>query len=103
MTLDTRYLLEIKQCYIFITICDVVRLRQTLRQVRREGYATDLEEFTRGMLCFAAPVFDVNMNVVGALGIIVLTLHCSRQTLLSKLARPVLEAAKAASEILART
>jgi DNA-binding IclR family transcriptional regulator len=82
------------------TICDPVRLRQALRQVRRQGYATDLEEFTRGMLCFAAPVFDANMDVVGALGVTVLTLHHSPETLLSELACPVLRAAKAASEIL---
>lgn len=41
-----------------------------------------------------------NMEVVGALGITVLTLHCSRKTLLSELAGPVREAARAASEIL---
>ena len=82
------------------TICDADRLGQVLRQVRSQGFATDIEEFTRGMLCFAAPVFDAKMNVAGALGITVLTLHHSRETLLSILADPVLQAAKTASEIL---
>ncbi len=82
------------------TICDPVRLGQVLSQVRDQGFATDLEEYMRGMLCFAAPVFDANMDVAGALGITVLTLHHSLETLLSELASPVLEAAKAASEIL---
>jgi DNA-binding IclR family transcriptional regulator len=52
------------------------------------------------MLCIAAPVFDVHRAVVGALGMTVLTLHCSRQTPLSQYANPVLDAAKAATEIL---
>lgn len=82
------------------TICSADKLRQALRQVRRQGYATDIEEFTRGMLCLAAPVFDTKMNVVGALGLTVLTLHHSWETLLAELKQPVLEAAKAASEIL---
>ena len=59
-----------------------------------------VSELTRGMLCFAAPVFDANMDVVGALGITVLTLHHSPETLVSELACPVLQAAKAASDIL---
>jgi DNA-binding IclR family transcriptional regulator len=59
-----------------------------------------ISELTRGMLCFAAPVFDANMDVAGALGITVLTLHHSPETLLSELACPVLQAAKAASDIL---
>jgi len=82
------------------TICDVDRLDQALRQVRAQGFATDIEEFTRGMLCLAAPVFNASMQVEGALGITVLTLHHSPETMLSELAAPVLRAARAASETL---
>ncbi len=95
-----RVLSEQLEAHTDETICDADQLLQALRQVRRQGYATDLEEFTRGMLCLAAPVFDAKMDVAGALGITVLTLHHSRETLLAELASPVVEAAKAASEVL---
>ena len=39
-----------------------------LENIRRNGYATDKEEFGRGIVCVAAPIFDYTGKVVGAIG-----------------------------------
>ncbi|MCH9693581.1 MAG: IclR family transcriptional regulator [Gammaproteobacteria bacterium] len=49
------------------TITDKTLLRSELKQIREQGYAIDDEEITRGMVCVAAPVFDPNGNIAGAL------------------------------------
>jgi len=51
------------------TIIDPGSIRLELKNVRKEGYATDDEEFTTGVRCVAAPVFDFRGKVIGALGI----------------------------------
>jgi DNA-binding IclR family transcriptional regulator len=40
------------------TICDASRLRAALEAIREQGYATDVEEFTVGVCCIAAPVLE---------------------------------------------
>lgn len=40
------------------TIVDLPRLTAELSQIRRQGYALDLEEHELGILCVAAPIFD---------------------------------------------
>jgi DNA-binding IclR family transcriptional regulator len=56
------------------TICDPIELRRHLEQVVRQGYATDNEEYLRGMLCLASPVFDGQGRVAAAVGITTLTM-----------------------------
>lgn len=51
------------------TIVDGGALERDLDAVRRRGYAVDDEEFTSGVRCIAAPVFDSDGNVVASLGI----------------------------------
>jgi DNA-binding IclR family transcriptional regulator len=41
------------------TIIEPDRLLEELEGVRRQGYAVDHEEITRGIMCVAAPVFGV--------------------------------------------
>ena len=40
------------------TITDVTRLLAELDEVRRRGYATEVEEFTEGVACCAVPILD---------------------------------------------
>lgn len=40
------------------TITDVPRLFEELDDVRRHGYATEVEEFTEGVACCAVPILD---------------------------------------------
>lgn len=42
-------------------------LRKELEEVRQAGYAVDREEFTLGVACVAAPVFDHSRSVIAAL------------------------------------
>lgn len=51
------------------TIVDPVLLQQELEKTRTQGYATDDEEFTPGVRCIAAPIFDYRGKVIGAMGI----------------------------------
>jgi DNA-binding IclR family transcriptional regulator len=44
-------------------------LRVELREVRRTGLATDLEEFHDDVCCLAAPLLDARGGFVGALGV----------------------------------
>lgn len=51
------------------TLTDVRGLRAHLEQARAQGYTIDDEEYNYGVRCVAAPVYDGNRRLVGALGI----------------------------------
>ena len=51
------------------TIRDEATLREVLEAVRQNGYALDNEEITLGIRCVAAPIFDYQKNVIGAISI----------------------------------
>jgi DNA-binding IclR family transcriptional regulator len=76
------------------TVTDPRRLRKGLEEIRRRGYATDLEENARGVLCLAAPVFSHEGKIAGSVGVTTLTVFYTRQDLVRKLGPPVLEAAR---------
>lgn len=40
-----------------------------LREIRRDGFALDNEEYVEGLLCIAAPVWGFNDEVVAALSV----------------------------------
>jgi DNA-binding IclR family transcriptional regulator len=48
------------------SIVDPRRLRAELDTVRQQGYAVDREEFTLGVACVAAPVFNHGANIEAA-------------------------------------
>jgi len=51
------------------TITKASVLKKELAAIRKQGYAIDNEEITRGIICVAAPVFRVSEEVVCALSI----------------------------------
>jgi DNA-binding IclR family transcriptional regulator len=51
------------------TICDRDTLKSNLRQIARQGYSTDREEFSIGIGCVAAPIFSASGQAVAALSI----------------------------------
>ncbi|MEE4166659.1 MAG: IclR family transcriptional regulator C-terminal domain-containing protein, partial [Desulfocapsaceae bacterium] len=51
------------------TITDPLHLRKELTVVKDQGYAVDNEEITRGIICVAGPVFDFNLELIGAISI----------------------------------
>lgn len=50
------------------TITSQARLRDELRRIRRSSVAVDDEEFSHGIRCIAAPVFNFSNGVAAALG-----------------------------------
>ncbi|PCI50993.1 MAG: hypothetical protein COB49_03085 [Alphaproteobacteria bacterium] len=49
------------------TIIDHAMLRAECNRVRKQGFAIDNEEITRGLVCIAAPVFGVDGKCAGAI------------------------------------
>lgn len=45
------------------------------KNIRKCGYALDNEEFARGIICIACPIFDDSRNVVASVGISSLTIY----------------------------
>jgi IclR family KDG regulon transcriptional repressor len=51
------------------TITDPVILEKELEQVRERGYAVDREEITRGIMCVAAPVYNLDGQIGAAISL----------------------------------
>jgi IclR family transcriptional regulator, acetate operon repressor len=72
------------------TIRSREQLERELGKIRSQGYAEDYEEFQPGVLCFGAPIFNHEGQVVGALSCSVPTMRSSKQ-LNQRLRRLVIE------------
>lgn len=59
-------------------------LRKELALTRERGYAVDNEEFGRGIICLAAPVFDAAGAIAGAIGMSTTTIDYTITTLQEK-------------------
>ena len=57
------------------TITDFDAFMLEADKIRKAGYAIDNEEFAKGIICIATPVFDCTGNVVATIGISTLTLY----------------------------
>lgn len=44
-------------------------------QIEKQGYATDKEEFAKGIICIACPIYDNSGKVIAAVGISSLTIY----------------------------
>lgn len=51
------------------TITTKARLREEIRLTQARGFAIDIEEFTLGIRCVAAPVFDERGTMIAAIGV----------------------------------
>lgn len=65
--------------YTAKTITDRASLERELARVRDRGYALDDEEFSQGVRCVAAPVFNVSGQLVAALGLSGPTIRVTRE------------------------
>lgn len=79
------------------TITEPARFLAELERVRKRGYALDAEEYTKGGLCVAAPVFDYTGRAVAAVGTTVLAAQYSRAEVVSALGPLVRETARRTS------
>ncbi len=74
------------------TITDPERFKAHLAEVRRSGFATDVEEFAENLCCVATPVTGGDGRIEGAIGISTSSLHFYKESealidLVSKYAR----------------
>ncbi len=82
------------------TICSLPRLRAHLRQIHRMGYAVDNEEYVKGVLCFAVPVYDYAGRVAGTAGITTLTMYTSVDEMIRNMGPKVIAAGREISAAL---
>jgi DNA-binding IclR family transcriptional regulator len=80
------------------TLISAEALAEDLALVRRRGWATDNEEFGRGILCFAVPVFDHTGNVVAAVGTSVTTVSYSLSSLIDHVGPKIIATGRAISQ-----
>ena len=78
------------------TIVEPLLLQEELAEIGERGYAIDDEEITRGMICVAAPVYDPDGKVAGALSCTFPTWIRDEQGIDTEI-EAVLKAAKSAS------
>lgn len=79
------------------TTTDTGSLRNELKQIREQGYATNKEEYGAGLLGLAAPIFNEDRDVVAALGVFMPSTNITPEKLEPTYAAAVCEAARAAS------
>lgn len=73
-------------------------MEANLETVRQNGWATDVEEYGPGIICMAAPVFDIEGRVVGTIGVSTSTVYCDEKTLIAGQGQKVIAIAKEISE-----
>lgn len=76
------------------TITERSVLLSEVESIRKNGYATDCEEFGNSITCVAAPVFDHTGKVVGTVGCSAYTPNGDSDTVIKRLLRPVLSSAE---------
>lgn len=55
--------------YTLNTITDEARFLQELEKVRLQGYAVDAEEWSNGINCIAAPIFNISREIFAGISI----------------------------------
>ncbi len=75
-------------------------LKKELERIRSLGYATDNEEYSSGIVCLCAPIFDYTGKVVAALGCSSPTVYTSIDNIYDKFGKDIIEAAKSISTAL---
>lgn len=72
------------------TITSKGRLLEELAEVRQCGYALDDEEYARGLMCFAGPVYDHQGQIVAALNVSVLNVLYTKEKMIEEIGGKVL-------------
>lgn len=67
------------------TVTDAETLRRALRDIRKQGYATDYQEFMQEMLALAVPIYDGHDRLVATLSVHAPLQRCDDAQLLTYL------------------
>lgn len=65
----TAWLVDPLEAFTFRTLTSMEALQRDLATVRERGYAIDDEEFNPGVRCVGAPIFGLDGDVIGCVGI----------------------------------
>ncbi|MBS7262157.1 MAG: IclR family transcriptional regulator [Eubacteriales bacterium] len=76
------------------TLADKAALCANLEEIRTCGYALDKEEYGRGIICFAAPIFSSTGEIAAALHSSVLLTDYSIESMTQTLGKGLIETAK---------
>ncbi|MBP0593780.1 IclR family transcriptional regulator [Paraburkholderia sp. LEh10] len=76
------------------TVTDVDRLMSMVTEVRETGFACSEQEYYRGDLAFAAPLFGASGKPIGALNISVSVAHWTKERAIAELVPRLLETAR---------
>ena len=68
-TLKSQILTEKLDLFTEYTITDPTVLADELEKIRKDGYAIDREEITRGIVCVAAPIINHKAEVVASVSV----------------------------------
>lgn len=82
------------------TISDPDALLKEIRRSRKQGYATDIEEFARGIGCAAGAIWDSHNQCVGALGVTGHVDQYQNKSAFDRIVRSVLELAEDVSHLM---
>jgi DNA-binding IclR family transcriptional regulator len=67
--------------YTSTTITSFADLEKSLELVRQRGYSTDDQEYTQGVVCIGAPIFDAQNRAIGAISVTALSQRVSLREL----------------------
>ncbi len=73
-------------------------LLSELALIRERGYSTDNEEFSPGIVCVSAPIFDYNGKVAGAVGCSASKVLCNHESIVDIHGAAVIETARKISQ-----
>lgn len=76
------------------TISEEEKLSAELALTRKRGFANDDEEYGRGIICVAAPVFDHRGQIAGAIGISTTTIAWDIESLCAKMGPKTVDTAR---------
>lgn len=82
------------------TLVSCEGIKKELVKIRKNGYAIDNEEFGRGIVCLAVPIFDYRKSVVGTVGCSFSTINCSAETIFDRCGNIILQTAEQISQCL---
>ncbi len=85
------------------TLTTKKELLAEIEKVKVQGFATDNEEFGKGILCVSAPIFDYTNSLVGAVGCSVSTVNYTREDVMANIKPLVTETAEKISMSLGYT
>lgn len=65
------------------TILDFDNFLLQADRIKKIGYSVDNEEFAKGIICVAVPIFDCGKNVVASIGVSTLTIYDDVESLIN--------------------